>query len=45
MTYIQLLRPDKLKLNKITVCVDETYYGYYSWIIEEKKYKSCKIIY
>lgn len=43
MTYIQLLRPDKLKLNKITVCVDETYYGYYSWIIEEKKYKSSNI--
>lgn len=43
ITYIQLLRPDKLKLNKITVCVDETYYGYYSWIIEEKKYKSSNI--
>ncbi len=43
MTYIQLLRPDKLKLNKITVCVDEKYYGYYSWIIEEKKYKSSDI--
>lgn len=42
MIYIQLLRPDKLRINKITVCIDETYYGFIS-LLKENKYKSSNI--
>lgn len=42
MTYIQLLRPDKLRINKITVCVDEVYYGFIL-PLKENKYKSSSI--
>ncbi len=42
MTYIQLLRPDKLKVNKITACVDEVYYGFI-FPLKENKYKSSSI--
>lgn len=42
MTYIQLLRPDKLRINKITVCVDEVYYGFIL-PLKENKYKSSNI--
>lgn len=31
MTYIKLLRPDKLRINKITVCIDDTYYGFFHY--------------
>lgn len=42
MIYIQLLRPDKLKVNKITVCVDDAYYGFIL-PLKENKYKSSNI--
>lgn len=42
MIYIQLLRPDKLRINKITVCVDEVYYGFIL-PLKENKYKSSSI--
>lgn len=42
MIYIQLLRPDKLKVNKITVCVNEAYYGFIL-PLKENKYKSSNI--
>lgn len=42
MTYIQLLKPDKLRINKITVCIDDTYYGFFS-LLKENKYKSSSI--
>ena len=42
MTYIQLLRPDKLKVNKITVCVDEVYFGFIL-PLKENKYNSSSI--
>lgn len=31
MIYIQLLKPDKLRINKITVCIDETYYVFFHY--------------
>lgn len=42
MIYIQLLRPDKLRINKITVCVDDAYYGFIL-PLKESKYKSSNI--
>lgn len=42
MTYIQLLRPDKLKISKIIVCVDEIYYGL-NLLLKESRYKSSNV--
>ena len=42
MTYIQLLRPDKLKVNKISVCIDETYYSF-NLPLKKNKYKNSNI--
>ena len=42
MTYIQLLRPDKLKVNRISVCIDKTYYGFIL-PLKENKYKNSNI--
>lgn len=36
MVYIQLLRPDKMIINKISVCIDEIYYDYFLPIREIK---------
>lgn len=36
MVYIQLLRPDKMTINKISVCIDEIYYDYFLPIREIK---------
>lgn len=39
MIFIQLLKPDKLKINKIEVFIDDTYFGY-SFLIEDIKYEN-----